>query len=112
MVAKSRLVENRSRTFAVLAVCLFAFVAVRTWSLRQIETQETVDIPPFSFDLNTATLEELDLIPGVGGKMAADIIALRETLGGFGAVEDLQKIRGIKSAKLSAISPYVFVQTR
>lgn len=112
MDEKSRLVENRSRTFAALAFCLLLFVALRTWLWQPTEAQKAVEIPPFSFDLNIATQEELDLIPGVGEKMAADIIALRETMGGFGAVEDLQKIRGIKSAKLSAISPYVFVEKR
>ncbi|MFN7876874.1 MAG: ComEA family DNA-binding protein [Pirellula sp.] len=112
MDAKSGLVENRSRTFAVLAFCLTGFVAVRAWSWQRTETRETVEIPPFSFDLNTATLEELDLIPGVGEKMAADIIALREVMGSFRTVEDLQRIRGIKNAKLSAISPYVFIETR
>jgi competence protein ComEA len=112
MDVKSNVVENRARTLAVMALCLAFIVAIRAWSWQPIETQEVVDIPPFSFDLNFATPEELDLIPGVGEKMAADIIALREEMGGFKAVEDLQRIRGIKSAKLSAISPYVFVETR
>ena len=95
-----------------LSICLATIVAIRAWSWQPIDTQEIVDIPPFSFDLNRATPEELDLIPGVGEKMAADIIALREEMGGFKTVDDLQKIRGIKNAKLSAISPYVFVETR
>ena len=112
MDGKSSLVENRSRTFAVLALCLIVFVVMRTWFWQPTETQEAVEIPPFSFDLNIATQQELDLIPGVGEKMAADIIALRDAMGGFSSVQDLQKIRGIKNAKLAAISPYVFVETR
>lgn len=112
MDEKSRLVENRARTFAALAFGLLFFVSLRTWFWREAQTQEAIDIPPFSFDLNIATQEELDLIPGVGEKMAADIIAYREAIGGFSTVEDLKKIHGIKSAKLSAISPYVFVEKR
>ncbi|MCU0714063.1 MAG: helix-hairpin-helix domain-containing protein [Pirellula sp.] len=112
MDTRSNVVENRAQTLAVLAFCLAAIVALRALYWQPIEAQEVVEIPPFSFDLNRATSEELDLIPGVGGKMAADIISLREEMGGFQSVEDLQNIRGIKKAKLAAISPYVFVENR
>ncbi|MCU0718452.1 MAG: helix-hairpin-helix domain-containing protein [Pirellula sp.] len=112
MGVTSSVAENRARTLAALAFCLAAVVAIRAWSWQPLETQDVVEIPPFSFDLNLATPDELDLIPGVGEKMAADIISLREEIGGFTTIEDLQKIRGIKKAKLAAISPYVFVETR
>ncbi len=112
MDTKTSVVENRARTLAAMALCLVAFVGIRAWLWKPSEDQEVVDIAPFSFDLNRATSTELDLIPGVGGKMAADIISLREELGGFKSVEDLKQIRGIKQSKLAAIAPYVFVETR
>ena len=57
MDVKSKVVENRARTLAVMALCLAFIVAIRAWSWQPIETQEVVDIPPFSFDLNFATPE-------------------------------------------------------
>lgn len=95
---------------AMLAVGLVVLVAGRAWSWRSLDERGSVEIAPFSFDLNQATTEELDLIPGVGEKLAADIISLRDELGGFQSVEELVKVRGIKDAKLKSISQYVFVE--
>lgn len=112
METKSNILENRAITLAAMSFCLAAIVALRVWYWKPIEGTEVVEIPPFSFDLNLATSEELDLIPGIGAKMANDIVSLREEMGGFKSVEDLQAIRGIKKAKLAAIEPYVFVENR
>ncbi len=60
-------------------------------------------------DLNTATAEELDTLPGVGPATAAAIIAQREASGGFRSVDDLLEVRGIGEAKLEQIRPQVRV---
>lgn len=110
MDSRPRVLDNRARTLAVLAIGLVVLVTVRSWSWRSVEERGSVEIAPFSFDLNLATTEDLDLIPGVGEKLAADIISLRDDLGRFQSVEELVKVRGIKEAKLKAISRYVFVE--
>lgn len=46
-------------------------------------------------DINSATLEELDKIPGVGPVTAQKIIDYREKNGYFSSIEDLEKIDGI-----------------
>lgn len=46
-------------------------------------------------NLNTATLDELDTLPGIGASKAADIIAYREKTGPFQAIEDIQNVPGI-----------------
>lgn len=46
-------------------------------------------------DLNTATREELDTLPGIGPVLAGRIIEFREKRGGFRRVEELLAIEGI-----------------
>ncbi len=60
-------------------------------------------------NLNTATVDELDTLPGVGPATAAAIIAHREQNGPFASVDDLGNVRGIGPAKLEAIRGLVTV---
>lgn len=63
--------------------------------------------PPQPVDLNTATAEELDALPGVGPATAAAILAYRDQHGPFAAVDDLLEVRGIGDAKLEQLRPLV-----
>ena len=58
-------------------------------------------------NINTAKVEELDILPGVGPKMAQAIIAFREAHGKFSALEDLQKVKGFGPKKFAAIRPHI-----
>lgn len=60
-------------------------------------------------DLNTATLAELDTLPGVGPATAQAILEERDRRGGFSAVEDLLDVRGIGEAKLAGLRDLVRV---
>ena len=51
------------------------------------------DFPPV--DLNTATAEELDTLPGIGESLARRIIAYREANGPFGSIEEIMEVSGI-----------------
>ena len=55
-------------------------------------------------NINTATVEEFDSLPGIGPSRAADIIAARRQLGGFSSVQDLTMVSGIGPATLDKIT--------
>ena len=58
-------------------------------------------------NINTAKVEELDILPGVGPKMAQAIVDFREAHGKFSTLEDLQKVKGLGPRKFAAIRPHL-----
>ena len=61
-------------------------------------------------NVNTATLEELQLLPGIGAARAEALIALRKQRGGFKSLEELKDVKGIGDASLERLRPYVRFQ--
>lgn len=60
-------------------------------------------------NLNTATAEQLDTLPGVGPSTAKKIIDYREEHGGFNSVEDLNEVSGIGDATFEKLKDLVTV---
>jgi competence protein ComEA len=60
-------------------------------------------------DLNAATAEDLDALPGIGPVTAAAIIAWREANGRFTNVDQLGEVDGIGPARLEKLRDLVRV---
>ena len=60
-------------------------------------------------NLNTATADDLDTLPGVGPATAAAILAYRDQHGPFASLEDLGEVSGIGPAKIEALRGLVNV---
>lgn len=71
---------------------------------------ETAETPPDKVNINTASAEELDALPGIGAQRAADIIADREANGPFRIPEDLTRVPGIGEGILEGLIDYITVE--
>ncbi|WP_422746239.1 ComEA family DNA-binding protein [Mycobacterium sp. WMMD1722] len=60
-------------------------------------------------NLNTATVEQLDTLPGVGPVTAAAIVAWRDANGAFSSVDQLGDVEGIGPARLAKLRDLVHV---
>jgi competence protein ComEA len=65
--------------------------------------------PTGPVNLNTATLEQLQTLPGVGPVLAQRIIDYREQHGGFASVADLRQVTGIGDARYNDLKTRVTV---
>ena len=65
------------------------------------------DSPGAKVRLNSATLEELDELPGVGPVTAQQILDYREANGAFRSVDELDAVPGIGPARLEQLRPLV-----
>ncbi len=60
-------------------------------------------------NLNAATFDQLDRLPGIGPVLAGRIVTYREENGPFRQVDELTRVRGIGPKTLAALRPLLFV---
>jgi comEA protein len=91
------------RTFVRILLLLAAFGALA------VSLPAKKKPPAAPVNLNTATSEELQLVPGIGPVTAEKILQMRKSYGAFKSVDDLSAIRGIGPKRLEKMRKYLTV---
>lgn len=72
--------------------------------------EKSAPVARFPIDLNTATAEQLEAIPGIGPVLAQRIVDYRRTNGRFNSIDELLEVSGIGQKRLENMRPYVTVK--
>jgi competence ComEA-like helix-hairpin-helix protein len=91
-------------TIAALALTIFPTIDAAKDNAKKNDpkvTRATI------LDINRASAEDFEKLPGIGSELARRIVAFREKHGPFHRVEDLLAVEGIGPKKWRAIRPYL-----
>ncbi len=81
-----------------------SIISLEEDSSRGNRARKEIDSP---VDINTATADELLMVPGVGPVTAGRIMEYRAAHGRFRSVEDLLNVKGIGKVKLEKMKPHL-----
>ncbi len=100
---------KRNLSVVLLLFSFFLLVVAPTQSLATSakSSQEAVQKLAAKVDINTADIDQLMTVPGIGPKTAEAIIAYRKANGAFASLDDLTNVKGIGPKKLAKMKPFL-----
>ena len=96
--------RQRSLVAIAIGIALLGGVAARA-----ADAAGGAGTKPAAVNVNTATLQELEKLPGIGEARAQAILDARKQRGGFKSVDELVDVRGIGPRNLEKLRPYLHV---
>jgi competence protein ComEA len=99
-------------TRSALAFLVLAALSPVTAAAQEKAARMPTTPPPASatlLNLNTATLAQLESLPGIGRSTAERIIEYRQKSGGFKKIEELMNVRGIGEKNFLTLKPLITV---
>jgi competence protein ComEA len=94
----------RTQTFFALVLAALITPAL---TLASRQGQEPAAVQKTTINLNTATIDQLMTLPGIGQKTAERILEYRAKSGGFKKIEELMNVKGIGEKSFLKIKPLV-----
>ena len=99
----------RISLLSALAICgALLFTAPATATAQSTESQAATAAKP-TININSATLDQFESLPGIGRKTAERIIEHRTKSGGFKRIEELMNVKGIGEKSFLKLKPLITV---
>ncbi len=95
------LLRQRSQIIA------YNFHSVETQTFDETHNKKDPIIKDGKLDINLASVEELQMLPGIGETLAQRIVDYRVDNGYYTKIEDLLNVKGIGTSTLDAIKNYI-----
>ena len=93
---------DKSFWVLILAIMIGSVLQSRfCFSVEQIEGK---------VNINTATEAQIALLPGLGPKLATEVVNYRTNNGGLKTIEDIKKVSGVGDKKFEKIKDYVVLE--
>jgi competence protein ComEA len=94
-----------------LAICGALLITAPIVSAQTEQAAPAASAAPAkpTLNLNTATLEQLETLPGIGRKVAERILEHRTKSGGFKRIEELMNVKGIGEKSFLKLKPLIAV---
>lgn len=93
----------------ITAICVFSSFVTLFLLLAAAMLAATKKPPIKPININTATSEELQQVPGIGPATAEKILLMRKSYGAFKSVDDLLAIKGLGKKRLEKMRKYLTV---
>ena len=93
---------------SALAICGVLLINTPMASAQSAPAASAAPTKP-ALNLNTATQDQLESLPGIGPKVAERILEYRTKSGGFKRVEDLMNVKGIGEKSFLKLKPLIVV---
>ncbi len=99
----------RNLIFGALILALVSLTAPSSLAQSSDQAQLPTATQKASVNLNSATVDQLETLPGIGRKTAERIIEFRQRNGGFKKIEELMNVKGIGEKSFLKIKPLIAV---
>ena len=102
----------------MLRICLSVFALAACLSIQALAqtaapgSKAQAAKPSTIVNLNTATVAELEALPGIGAKVATRIVEYRTKKGPFRKIEELMNVQGVGEKSFLKLRPQLTVETQ
>src|SRR5437763_12272654 len=93
-----------------LPIFIIAFLIASVSLAAMPESTPSANVPAGVVNINTASPQELSLLPRVGAKVAQRIVDYRNEHGKFAKTSDLMQVKGIGDKSFQNLSSYLTVE--